>query len=93
MSFGPWQFGTTEVIALLQTGTVLLVAWWAKETAELWIKKRATLRKAEVAEKCLELIYEADDVFKNIRYVGAPISVENLSLTGNKKMKPNINAV
>ncbi|PHS27833.1 MAG: hypothetical protein COA84_03475 [Robiginitomaculum sp.] len=67
MTFGPWQFGTTEVIALIQTGAALCIAWWARGSVKEWIKQRATIRKSEVAEKTLALMYEADDVFKDIR--------------------------
>ncbi len=86
MAFGPWQFGTTEAIAIAQIAAVLLIAWWAKETAEHWIKKRAALRKAEVAEKTLALMYEADDVFRSIRSRLQSVPYEELNLEGREKI-------
>ncbi len=70
MSFGPWQFGTTELIAIVQVVVVFCAAWWAKDTAQSWFKKRATIRKAETAEKCMVLMYEAEEVFRYIRLAG-----------------------
>ncbi len=85
MTFGPWQFGTTELIAVVQIVVVICIAFLAREGVKNWNKKRATLRTAEVAEKCLALMYEAEDVFRYIRFADASIPFEDLKLQGRKK--------
>jgi len=85
MSFGPWQFGMTEAIAIGQTGAALLIAWWARGSVREWLKKRAAIRKVEVAEKCLALMYEAEDAFRYIRFSGGSIPYAELKLKVNEQ--------
>lgn len=89
MNWGPWQFGTTELIAMLQLLTMLLIAWWAKDSVQKWITQRNTLRKAEVAEEVLALLYEAEEVFKTIRNPLEYVPEDELSLPAKDRAFAN----
>ena len=63
----PWQFGWSEIIALLNVLAVMGAAGFAVWGVRTWRQERVETRQAELAEEALALMYRAQEVFDYVR--------------------------
>lgn len=66
----PWQFGWSQITALLNVLAVMGAAGFAVWGVRTWRQERIETRQSELAEEALVLMYRAQEVFDYVRSPG-----------------------
>jgi hypothetical protein len=66
----PWSFGWDQLFAALNVVVLAIGVFVARDTVRKWRDEKAAARQFEIAERALRVMYEAQDVFREIRLEG-----------------------